>query len=555
MRTTPASVIIAGLFVAAAFAAVAADNAPPALAEVVQQTAAKLPAGGVVAAEIDHGSVRFFSAGNFAPREGVPPEKVLFEIGSINKVFTCLLLAETVNEGKARLDDPIAKYLPADFKLEPAAAVITLEQLATHTSGLPRLPANFKRTDPLDPYADYTTADLYAFLAAYRPARPAPQPADYSNLGMGLLGHLLERIHGRSYAELAAERITGPLGMKDTVIELDAAQQTRFALPHSGSTTVKPWRNPGLAGAGGLCSTAADLAVLVTALMTPGDSPLQAAWALARQPRAGLGWQKLGLAIMIDQHYGALTYWHGGATGGSRSYIGFSPDTQHGLVILFDNDTREAESIAADLDRPPAAASPARQTETPLPPEQAAAFVGVYVLDAHTRFTVLSAGAGRLQVRLAGQPFAPVFFAGRDRFFLRIVPAEYQFDRDAGGRVGSLTLLQNGREMTARRVDEPLPVVLPTTKAELQAYVGTYDLPAEPGLPPNAQFTIAVHVGTLFAKRTGQPEYPVFKDRADHFVYDVFEAELTFEHDATGKVTALVLHQNGREWRATRDAP
>ncbi len=396
---------------------------------------------------------------------------------------------------------------------------------------------------------------MYAFLAAYRPARPAPQPADYSNLGMGLLGHLLERIHGRSYAELAAERITGPLGMKDTVIELDADQHTRFALPHSGSTTVKPWRNPGLAGAGGLCSTAADLAVLVTALMTPGDSPLQAAWALARQPRAGLGWQKLGLAIMIDQHYGALTYWHGGATGGSRSYIGFSPDTQHGLVILFDNDTREAESIAADLDRPPAAASPARQTETPLPPEQAAAFVGVYVLDAHTRFTVLSAGAGRLQVRLAGQPFAPVFFAGRDRFFLRIVPAEYQFDRDAGGRVVSLTLLQNGREMTARRVDEPLPVVLPTTKAELQAYVGTYDLPAEPGLPPNAQFTIAVHVGTLFAKRTGQPEYPVFKDRADHFVYDVFEAELTFEHDATGKVTALVLHQNGREWRATRDAP
>jgi CubicO group peptidase (beta-lactamase class C family) len=244
-------VIIAGLFVAAAFAAVAADNAPPALAEVVRQTAAKLPAGGVVAAEIDHGSVRFFSAGNFAPREGVPPEKVLFEIGSINKVFTCLLLAETVNEGKARLDDPIAKYLPADFKFEPAAAVITLEQLATHTSGLPRLPANFKRTDPLDPYADYTTADLYAFLAAYRPARPAPQPADYSNLGMGLLGHLLERIHGRSYAELAAERITGPLGMKDTVIELDADQQTRFALPHSGSTTVKPWRNPGLAGAGG----------------------------------------------------------------------------------------------------------------------------------------------------------------------------------------------------------------------------------------------------------------------------------------------------------------
>jgi CubicO group peptidase (beta-lactamase class C family) len=554
MKTAPA--LVAALILAAGAAVVAAENPPPTLADIVQKTAAKMPAGGIVAAEIDHGSVRFFSAGNFAPREGVPPEKVLFEIGSITKVFTGLLLAETVNEGKARLDDPIARYLPADLKLAPAVAAITLEQLATHTSGLPRLPNNLKPADALDPYAEYGPADMYAFLSAYVPAKPVPQPADYSNFGMGLLGHILERIHGKSYAELVAERITGPLGMKDTVIELDPGQQARFAVPHDGPAVVKPWRVTGLAGAGAVRSTAADLARFVQALMTPDASPLGAAWVVARQPRADMGGEKIGLAIMGGKRHGALTYSHGGGTGGCRSYIEFSPDTQRGVVVLLDNSAPEAASIAAALVPPPAgAASLSERPETPLPPEQTADYVGVYALDARGRFTVLSGEAGRLQIRLTGQAFAPVFYAGNDRFFARIVAAEFQFSRDAGGHVVSLTLLQNGREMTAKRTDEPPLTVLPTTDAELQAFVGTYDLAADPLLPPGAQFVITVRRSTLFAKLATQPAFPVFKDRADHFVYDVVEAELTFERDANGKVTALVLHQNGRDLRATRAAP
>jgi CubicO group peptidase (beta-lactamase class C family) len=554
MKTAPA--LVAALILAAGAAAAAAENPPPSLADVVQKTADKLPAGGIVAAEIDHGSVRFFSAGNFAPREGVPPEKVIFEIGSITKVFTGLLLAETVNEGKARLDDPIAKYLPADLKLTPAVAAITLEQLAIHTSGLPRLPANMKPADPLDPYAEYGPTEMYAFLTAYAPTKSVPQPADYSNFGMGLLGHILERIHGKSYAELVAERITGPLGMKDTVIELDPDQQARFAVPYSGAAPVKPWRVTGLAGAGALRSTAADLAGFAQALMSPGDSPLQAAWALARQPRADMGGEKIGLAVMVGKRNGVLTYSHGGGTGGFRSYLEFSPDTQRGLVVFLNNDVREAETIAAALVPPPAgAASLSERPETPLPPEKAADYVGVYAFDAHGRFTVLPGDAGRLQIRLTGQAFAPVFYAGNDRFFSRIVAAEFQFNRDAGGHVASLTLFQNGREMTAKRVDEPLPTVRATTDAELQDYVGKYDLPPGPGLPSGAQFMITVRRSTLVARLATQPAFAVFKDRADHFVYDVVEAALTFERDANGKVIALVLHQNGRDLRAPRAAP
>jgi D-alanyl-D-alanine-carboxypeptidase/D-alanyl-D-alanine-endopeptidase len=550
MKTGSVLQLCVAVLLSGASATHAAESPADPLAEGVRKAAAALPAGGIVAAEIDHGSVRFSSAGNFAPHEGVPPERVLFEIGSITKVFTGLLLAEAVLEGKARLDDPIAKYLPADLKLAPAVAAITLEQLATHTSGLPRLPNNMKPADSLDPYADYGHAEMYAFLAAYAPAKPAPQPADYSNIGMGLLGHILERVHGRSYAELVAERITGPLSMKDTVIELDPDQQARFAVPHSGSTTVKPWRIPGLTGAGALRSTATDLVRFAQALMNPDDSPLRAAWELARQPRADMGGEKIGLGIMVGKHNGALTYSHGGGTGGFRSYLEFSPETQRGLVVLIDNDAREGASIAAALSQPPAgAASPGERAETPLPPEQAADYVGAYALDARARFTVLPGEAGHLQIRLTGQPFLPVFFAGADRFFARAVQAEFQFNRDAGGRVISLTLFQNGREIAAKRVDEPLPTVLPTTDAELQDYIGSYDV------PPGARFEITVRRSTLFAKLAAQPAFPVFKDRADHFAYDVVEAELTFERGADGKVTALVLHQNGRDLRAIRAVP
>jgi len=535
----------------------AAEPAPArTLAGVVAGAAAKLPAGGIVAAEIDHGAVHYTSAGDFAPRAGIPPEQVIFEIGSMTKVFTGLLLAETVNEGKARLDDPIGKYLPADLKLAPEVAAITLGQLATHTSGLPRLPDNFNPADPLDPYADYGVKQMYVFLAGYRPAKPAPQPADYSNLGMGLLGHILTLIHGESYAALVAGRITGPLGMRDTVIELTPEQQTRFAVPYAGATAVKPWRLTALAGAGALRSTAADLVRFAQALMSPGDTPLQQAWALARQPRADMGGEKIGLAVMIGRRHGVTTYWHNGGTGGFRTALDFSPETGRATIVLIDSDAREAETITAALTEPPVdKAALAERLEAPLPPDQAAEYPGVYALDVRARFTVLPGEAGHLRMRLTGQPFLPISFAGNDRFFSRIVAAEIQFNRDAGGHIASLTLFQNGRELTARRIDEPLPMILPATDAELQAYVGKYDPPPLAALGPGTQFVFTVRRNTLFGKLGGQPAIPVFKDRADHFVYDLVEADLTFERDTAGKVTGLVLHQNGADLRFTRAAP
>ena len=116
----------------------------------------------------------------------------IFEIGSVTKVFTSLLLADMVARNEVALNDPIAKYLPSDVKTPGRnGQSITLEDLATHTSGLPRLPTNFAPKDPANPYADFSVPQLYEFLSTYTLSRDIGSQYDYSNLGGGLLGHLL----------------------------------------------------------------------------------------------------------------------------------------------------------------------------------------------------------------------------------------------------------------------------------------------------------------------------------------------------------------------------
>src|SRR5262249_20556032 len=144
-----------------------------------------------------------------------PDEDTIFEIGSITKVFTGLLLAEMVERGLVKLDDPIQKYLPV-----PVPQEITLLHLATHTSGLPCDPPGWKPRNNNNPFADYGTKELYAFLSSWRLEREIGTRYSYSNLGMGLLGHLLSLRVNMSFEDLVTRRICDPLGMDDTRIHL-----------------------------------------------------------------------------------------------------------------------------------------------------------------------------------------------------------------------------------------------------------------------------------------------------------------------------------------------
>jgi D-alanyl-D-alanine-carboxypeptidase/D-alanyl-D-alanine-endopeptidase len=526
----------------------AAPRVPPptALQTTAETAAARLGGkGGIVLAEIDAAGQRYSAFGNPAPRDGVPTEKILFEIGSITKVFTGLLLAQTVLEHKATLTDSIGQYLPAELALDPRLAAITLEQLATHTSGLPRMPTNFPSSNPDDPYADYSPELLYDFLRSHHPAHAAPQPSEYSNLGVGLLGHVLERIYGRSYEQLLRERISGPLGMNDTVITLTDEQRTRFATPFADGHIASPWHLAAMAPAGAIRSTLADMTTFARALMDP-RSPLAPAWQLAREPRVAQGMSRVGLNIMVRQRGDETVYWHNGGTGGFRTHFEIVPATGRAVLLFINHSGPVDPRTVVDTALMPKSTVAARE-ERSTTGEQLVEYTAVYDIDGRSKFTVVVDPENRLNVRLSGQTFGPVSYGGNDVFFSKAHNAEFHFQRGADGKVATLKLHQRGNVIPARRTGDA-PSVIFLTSEKAAEYTGLFEF------SETANFVITNRGRWVYAKLGLQPALPVFCDAPDHFVYEAVEAALTFERDASGAVTALVLHQNGADKRAPKKA-
>jgi serine-type D-Ala-D-Ala carboxypeptidase/endopeptidase len=248
---------------------------------------------------------------------------VLLEIGSVTKVFTALLLADMAERHEVQLDDPIARHLPpAVAQACPAADRITLRQLATHTSGLPRLPRNLvplMLRHPADPYAGYSTEHLYRALR--KASNPAPAAYLYSNYGFGLLGHLLSHTAGRPYAELLAQRITGPLGLTETMIGVPDGYTA--ATGHRRGRPTARWRQDALAGAGALNSTAADLARFLSASLHPEATGVRPAIEAIQHPAEG---RQTGLGWHIRSPAGRPVLWHNGATGGFSAMLALDRD-------------------------------------------------------------------------------------------------------------------------------------------------------------------------------------------------------------------------------------
>lgn len=247
----------------------------------------------------------------------VDPDTI-FEIGSITKLFTANLLAILAREGRVGLDDPVSKYLPADCAVPRfGEQEITLRHLATHTSSLPRLPDNLDAhvKDPADPYAHYTVQHLEEGLGEIRLTRPIGSYCEYSNLGMGLLGHALARATGSGYESLVVDRLCRPLGMADTTIRLAGEQPARFATGHSSKGEPVPhWSLPALPGAGALRSTGRDMLKYVAANLGYASTAVQPALDECREvahriPRRVPTWKAwagavaLAAASLAAQHF------------------------------------------------------------------------------------------------------------------------------------------------------------------------------------------------------------------------------------------------------------
>lgn len=379
----------------------------------------------------------------------------LFEIGSITKVFTALLMADMADRGELALTDPLSKFLPPQARPVPYdGAEITLLDLATHTSGLPRLPTDIPPEITGDPYASYTQSRLYAFLGGYQPAHYPGEHYEYSNLGFGLLGHLLAVQANRPYEDLVRSRIATPLGLENTIITLSPEQRARLAAGHDAALAPAPnWNFDALAGAGALRSSARDLARFL-ACAQGADNPLSPAFAalLRTRRQTDLANETVGAGWFIHTDRNDEIVWKDGATGGYASFIGFSPRTKLSAVLLanaasYNTNTRLGlHLVNASISAPIARAA------LPSPPATLPRLAGTYRIRANLTLTV-TARDGHLFVQVTNQGEFEVFPETETRFFYRVVDAQLTFELPNEGPATSITLHQNGRDLRGRRID------------------------------------------------------------------------------------------------------
>jgi CubicO group peptidase (beta-lactamase class C family) len=388
--------------------------------------------------------------------------RTLFEIGSITKVFTGLLLADMARRGEVRLDDPADKYLPAGYALPSRnGRRITLLDLATHRSGLPRMPTNFTSADPANPYADYSQKDLLAYLKQVRLTRDIGSEYEYSNLGVGLLGQLLARRAGTDYASLVRRRITRPLGMMDTTIRLSPVQRTRLAQPHDEYMRPMPaWDLNALAAAGALRSDANDLLTFLGAAMGLVKRPVRTDFAAMQVRRAAgpTGNMDVGIIWMLLKTPAAEIVFHNGATGGSKAFIGFDPARKRGVVVLVNGAPEPASDdlglhlLTGSPPMPvqPLPPAPREWKVVPLSPAQLDPLTGIYRFGPQETLTIRR-DADRLTVQLTGQPEFPIFPSSETEFFLKAVDAQLSFELDGSGRASKVVLHQAGHDTPAPR--------------------------------------------------------------------------------------------------------
>jgi CubicO group peptidase (beta-lactamase class C family) len=294
----------------------------------------------------------------YAPPDAQPPidERTAFEIGSVTKTFTALLLAQLVVAGEVTLEDPVSRYLP-DVQLGSA----TLLDLATHHAGIPRLPASMVwavMSRQPDPYSGWNERRLEAAASRVTPRSAPGTRLRYSNFGYAVLGLVISRRTGMAYEELIVSRICEPLGMTDTSVGDAPNHDGRLAHGHDyfGGRAAN-WHMAAMAPCGGIRSTAADMRRYLAAQMHPDQTPFPDAIRLAQEPRRDypLGWQarlhgatamrRIGLAwITSPSAQGSTIVWHNGATYGYGSFLGFTPERRVGVVAL----TNSAHSYRLD---------------------------------------------------------------------------------------------------------------------------------------------------------------------------------------------------------------
>jgi CubicO group peptidase (beta-lactamase class C family) len=413
---------------------------------------------GSVVGIYENGKPAVFAFGGLsAESPSAPSGSTVYEIGSISKVFTGILLADAVERGVVKLDDPLSKWLPEGVRApERDGKEILLWHLSTHTSGLPRIPGNMDAHSD-DPYRAYGTKELWEFIGSVRPVTEPGTTYAYSNLGAGLLGTLLAEASNATYETLLRERVALPLGMTDTTVKLTRKQKERLAPPHSGGRRVSHWEFNSLVGCGGIRSTVDDMLKLVEATLSQGDDGPHRAITRSTKRRFTLPNAPAGMGLGWHIAQDGSTLWHNGQTGGYHSAMFVDALRGTGVVVLSNGADPTvgvvAERIIQMLAGIPVVPPNVRQS-IDVAERQLDRLVGVY--PSTHGFTIYVTREGNaLMAQLTNQAPLRVWAESPTRFFYRDVKAELEFEIDEEtGKAACVTLFQHGMEMRCERKEK-----------------------------------------------------------------------------------------------------
>ena len=513
---------------------------------------------GIVVGVLESGARRVIAHGRLSTDGDTKPDgDTLFEIGSITKVFTTTLLAKFIEQGALALETPVQELLGPETRVPTRdGSEITLLHLATHSSGLPRLPDNLAPEDPANPYAGYSVDQLYAFLSSHELARDIGETVEYSNLGFGLLGHSLARKYGTDYEALLSTQLLEPLGLADTTISLASPLRKRLAIGHDRALEpVANWDLTTLAGAGALRSTTNDMLTFAEVNLGLRESVLNEALVATHVARRAFPApnMEIGLGWIIRTEHDRTILWHNGGTGGYRSFIGFDPASSNAVVVL-SNSAFSVDDLGFHLldGRFELSTPPPPRTEVEVDTAIYEEYAGRYQLTKGVLVTV-TCESDQIFIQLTGQPRLEIFPESESSFFLRAVQAQVSFGRDDRGTVDHLVVHQNGLDQRAVRLAEGVDSIaygpaeaISLPEATLKRYVGRY------ALQPGFDITVTHDERQLFAQATGQPRAEIYASAESEFFYRVVDARITFHVDDEGSTTSLTLHQAGRALRARK---
>ncbi len=525
----------------------------------------------IVVGIIDSNGMQYFSFGTRTVGGELVDEHTIYEIGSITKTFTGTLLAELVVEGLLELDAPANKYLPESAQLpQRNGQEITLGHLSDHTSSLPRMPSDFDPANPNDPYADYSSELLYAFIASVELTRDIGSQYEYSNLAQGLLGQIMADQSGKTYEELMIEKIAEPLAMAETKTTIDANMERHLAIGHSGGTEVDNWNFQSIAGAGAIRSSTHDMLRYIGANLGLIQSDLNLAFNLTQYPRHDkAGGEYVGLGWHIKPKDDGNILWHNGATGGYRAFTGFIKEENRGIIVMT-NSTESVDDLGIHLLDP---SSPLNEALPRVATEVRNAIDSNGIEAGIARFyEVKENSRDKYEFDENAMNALGYHYLNNDEIdealaVFKLNVQEYPESFNVYDSYGE-ALKENGQhEMAIENYKKSIEInpgniggieilkdlgvnyEAPEIKLSediLEKYSGTYQL------APAFNIVITHEGAQIFGQATGQGRFEMFATSETEFYLKVVAAKIVFDVNDNGEAESLVLYQGGQEMAGTK---